>query len=70
MINRKRKRIVLLEYKRTSDTSERYYEDMNVTMKITHANLDRTACVTGGARMGGGSDVMLRDRDQSEKRND
>ena len=36
VINRKTKRIIPLEYKRTSDTSEKYYEDMKAVVEKQH----------------------------------
>ena len=42
MINKKMKRIILLEFKRTSDASETYYTDMEKT-----ADTKRTPFLTG-----------------------
>ena len=42
MINKKMKRIILLEFKRTSDASETYYTDMKKT-----ADTNRTPILTG-----------------------
>ena len=42
MINKKMKRIILLEFKRTSDASETYYTDMKKT-----ADTKRTPILTG-----------------------
>ena len=36
VINKKTKRIILLEYKRTSDTLENYYKDMKRTVDKQH----------------------------------
>ena len=45
VINRKTKRIILLEYKRTSDTSERYYEDMKTVTEKQHTSILTGLCV-------------------------
>ena len=45
MINRKTKKIVLLEYKRTSDTSERYYEVMKEVVEKQHRSILSGLCV-------------------------
>ena len=51
VINKKTKRIIMLEFKRTSDTTETYYSDM----KSIAERLGGSERPGRGARMGGGS---------------
>ena len=39
MINKKTKRIIMLEFKRTSDTAEKYYSDMKSIAERQHTHI-------------------------------
>ena len=56
MINKKSKSIVMLEFKRTSDTAETYYSDMKINSgEAACTHLRGSERPGRGARMGGGS---------------
>ena len=60
VINKKTKRIIMLEFKRASDTAETYYSDMNEVNSgeaaYTHLRgAERPGRRAGGTGMGGGS---------------
>ena len=50
VINSKMKRILLLEFKRTSDTSETYYSDMKTVAETQHAPILKGLDALAGQR--------------------
>ena len=55
VVNKKTKRIIMLEFKRASDTAETYYSDMRAIAAKQHTHLGGSECLGGGTGMGGGS---------------
>ena len=73
LINRKMKRIILLEFKRTSDASETYYSDVKKTADTsmaTHSYSDGPQRPGERSRLGGGTRYFhwSQGRDRSRKR--
>jgi hypothetical protein len=58
VVNRKMKKIILLEFKRTADNSEAYYRDMRRVVEqqqwqLQHTHSDGTQSASDRPRMGG-----------------